>query len=267
MVEEDPVYASYLFRNRWPWQGRGVKKGLVLANTRTGFIKRIGQILLILVGLSVLLVICLRWVPPPTSAFMIRRHIENVFAGKNKIDIHCDWVNLQTVSPLVVLAVIAAEDQKFPHHFGFDFDSISKAMTFNKKGTRIRGASTITQQTAKNLFLWPGKSFLRKGLEAYFTVLLELFWSKERIVEVYLNIAEFGDGVYGVSAAAETFFRKPPSRLSRVDAAYLAAVLPNPRKMNVRRPTSYLRDRKQWIENQMDQLGVSYLTFLPIRKG
>jgi monofunctional glycosyltransferase len=222
-----------------------------------------GQLFFIAFGFSVAMVICLRWVPPPTSAFMLERHIDNLFAGsKNRIDIRYAWIRIEAVSPQVPLALIAAEDQKFSHHFGFDFESISKAMEHNKSGKRVRGASTITQQTAKNLFLWSGKSYLRKALEAYFTVLLEIFWPKERILEVYVNIAEFGDGVYGVSAAAEKFFGKHPSRLTRREAAYLAAVLPNPKLMNVRRPSSYVTERKRWIEGQMELLGAAYLNFL-----
>ncbi len=262
MPEEIIPYHSKLFRSRSLFRNKGWR----IENTPKGkpstFLKIIGQTIAIAMGLSVVMVICLRWVPPPTSAFMIIRHIDNLFAGENNIDIRYDWVRLSSVSSQVPLAVIAAEDQKFPHHFGFDLKSISKAMEYNKKGRRLRGASTITQQTAKNLFLWSGRSYLRKGLEAYFTVLLEIFWSKERILEVYINIAEFGNGIYGVSAAAENFFEKRPSRLSRRDAAWLAAVLPNPRQMNVRKPSFHVKERKRWIEGQMEQLGIAYLSLL-----
>lgn len=153
------------------------------------------------------------------------------------------------------LAVVASEDQKFPHHWGFDLEAISDAVENNLKGRRLRGASTITQQVAKNLFLWSGRSFVRKGLEAYFTVLLELLWSKNRILEVYLNIAEFGDGIYGVGIAAEAFYGKRPSGLTRSESAIMAAVLPSPRKLKVRDPSAFVIERAGWIEQQMEQLG------------
>jgi monofunctional biosynthetic peptidoglycan transglycosylase len=153
------------------------------------------------------------------------------------------------------LAVVAAEDQKFPHHWGFDFDSIANAVEHQGAKGRLRGASTITQQVARNLFLWPGRSYLRKGLEAYFTLLLELSWSKRRILEVYLNLAEFGDGTYGVAAAAQTFFGKRPTELQAQEAALLAAVLPNPTRLRVGNPSAYVRERAGWVEEQMAHLG------------
>src|SRR3990170_3240644 len=153
------------------------------------------------------------------------------------------------------LAVIAAEDQNFPFHFGFDFEQIEKAIEQSNRGRRLRGASTITQQVAKNLFLWEGRSFIRKGLEAYFYVLLELFWPKRRILEVYLNIAEFGDGTHGVYAAAKTFFGKHPSELTPSEAALLAAVLPHPKHLHANTPSPYVEERARWIEEQMEQLG------------
>jgi monofunctional biosynthetic peptidoglycan transglycosylase len=151
--------------------------------------------------------------------------------------------------------MVAGEDQKFPFHHGFDFDSIQDAMDAADEGRRLRGASTISQQTAKNLFLWNGRSFVRKGLEAYFTVLIELTWPKQRILEVYLNIAELGDGIYGVGAASDAFFRMPPSRLGPAQAARLAAVLPSPRRFHADRPTAYVQARANWIQQQMAQLG------------
>jgi monofunctional biosynthetic peptidoglycan transglycosylase len=153
------------------------------------------------------------------------------------------------------LAVVAAEDQKFPHHWGFDFESIADAVQEKGARGRPRGASTISQQVARNLFLWPGRSYLRKGLEAYFTVLLELLWPKRRILEVYLNVAEFGDGIYGIAAAAQAFFGKRPADLGRAEAALLAAVLPNPRRLHARNPSAYVRERALWIEEQMIHLG------------
>lgn len=163
----------------------------------------------------------------------------------------------------MALAVIAAEDQKFPQHWGFDWQQIKSAVKENKRRTHVRGASTITQQVAKNLFLWPGRSYVRKGLEAYFTVVLELLWSKQRILEVYLNIAEFSPGVFGVAAASARYFAKSAAGLNAHDAALLAAVLPNPRRLMLSRPSSYLHSRARWIRNQMDQLGgVNYLNTL-----
>ena len=151
--------------------------------------------------------------------------------------------------------MVAAEDQMFPEHFGFDLESISDAIDKHSKGRRLRGASTISQQVAKNLFLWSGRSFIRKGLEAYYTALIELIWPKRRILEVYLNIAEFGDGIYGVSAAGEAFFKKSPSKLSPSDAALLAAVLPSPARLRADRPSIYVNSRRLWILDQMLQLG------------
>lgn len=205
--------------------------------------------------LSIALVICLRWVRPPTSAVMIGDHLERLFSSKSESTIRYKWVAWETISPQMRLAVIAAEDQMFPSHWGFDFESIRDALEKNRRGGRLRGASTITQQVAKNLFLWAGRSYARKGLEAYFTILLELLWPKNRILEVYLNIAEFGDGVYGVRAAAETFLRKSPSSLTTRDAALLAAVLPNPKRFKVTNPSPYVLQRRYWIQRQMEQLG------------
>ena len=151
--------------------------------------------------------------------------------------------------------MIAAEDQNFPTHRGFDVESIQKAIDAAERGRRLRGASTISQQVAKNLFLWSGRSFVRKGLEAYFTVLIELTWPKRRILEVYLNVAELGDGVFGVEAASQRFFKKPAAKLGPSEAALLAAVLPNPIRFRANRPSAYVEERRAWILQQMDQLG------------
>jgi monofunctional biosynthetic peptidoglycan transglycosylase len=159
----------------------------------------------------------------------------------------------------MALAAVAAEDQKFPGHFGFDFEAMAEALEEIEEGGRFRGASTISQQVAKNLFLWKGKSFIRKGLEAYFTILIELSWSKRRILEVYLNLAEFGDGIYGVKAAAQRFFGKPPSALTKKQAALLAAVLPNPVKFQVSDPSESVKRKALKIEKQMSNLGKSFL--------
>ncbi len=216
--------------------------------------------LICIVVVSVALVLCLRWVPPCTSAVMIGDHLERLLSAKKHGGIRCQWVDLEEISPYMLLAAVASEDQLFPEHWGFDFESIQKAIEKRKRGGRLRGASTITQQTAKNLFLWNGRSYVRKGLEAYFALLLELMLPKKRILEVYLNIAEFGDGIYGIRAAAETYFHKKPSTLTRSDAALLAAVLPNPKRYKVRKPSSYVRSRHNWILHQMKLLGgVDYL--------
>lgn len=218
-------------------------------------LKRVVLLLvLVLVVLPVLVVLGMRWVHPPTSAFMLRYRLTTIL-DKKAPPLRQKWVKWAAISPSLPLAAVAAEDQKFPGHRGFDLESIEEAMEKNAKGKRIRGASTISQQVAKNLFLWPGRSYLRKGLEAYMTVLLELLWPKQRILEVYVNIAEFGEGVYGAQAAAETFFQKSPARLSVGEAALLAAVLPNPQRLRVDRPSAYVRERQEWIMGQMGQLG------------
>jgi monofunctional glycosyltransferase len=205
-------------------------------------------------ALSIVCVVALRWIPPLTSGVMMERRVEALIAWKSyKVDYR--WVPWTRISKHAGLAVIAAEDQTFPTHHGFDIESIQKAMDEAEKGRRLRGASTISQQVAKNVFLWSGRSFVRKGLEAYFTVLIELTWSKRRILEVYLNVAELGDGVFGVEAASRRFFDKPAAKLGPSEAALLAAVLPNPIRFRVNRPSGYVEDRRAWILQQMDHLG------------
>ncbi|MHA6204568.1 monofunctional biosynthetic peptidoglycan transglycosylase [Dyella soli] len=206
-------------------------------------------------GLTWLAVLVLRFVPPWTSAVMMERRVGALVHRDPGFRLQHRWVPWAQVSPYVPLAMVAGEDQKFPFHHGFDFDSIQDAMDAADEGRRLRGASTISQQTAKNLFLWNGRSFVRKGLEAYFTVLIELTWPKQRILEVYMNIAELGDGIYGVGAASDAFFRQPPSRLGPAQAARLAAVLPSPRRFRVDRPSGYVLGRANWIQQQMAQLG------------
>lgn len=207
------------------------------------------------VALTWLAVLVLRFVPPWTSAVMMERRLGALIHGETDFHLQHRWVPWGQVSSYVPLAMVAGEDQKFPFHHGFDFDSIQDAMDAADEGRRLRGASTISQQTAKNLFLWNGRSFVRKGLEAYFTVLLELTWPKQRILEVYMNIAELGDGIYGVGAASDVFFRTAPSRLSPAQAARLAAVLPSPRRFRVDQPSAYVQRRANWIQQQMAQLG------------
>jgi len=204
---------------------------------------------------TILSVLVLRWYAPPTTAYMLQSCLSAWKDGRDNYRVRYQWIPWEDISSQTKLAVIAAEDQKFPTHGGFDFESISDAWHERVNGIRQRGASTITQQVAKNIFLWPRKSFLRKGLEAYFTVLIEMFWSKKRILEVYLNIVEFGDGIYGVSAAGKIFFKKPATRLSLRNSAVLAAVLPNPSRFKANRPSAYVRKRSTWILNQMRLLG------------
>ncbi|HEF0063906.1 TPA: monofunctional biosynthetic peptidoglycan transglycosylase [Citrobacter pasteurii] len=194
--------------------------------------------------------------PVPFSAVMIERQLGAWLSGDFGYVAHSDWVSMDEISPWMGLAVIAAEDQKFPDHWGFDVSAIEKALAHNERNeSRIRGASTLSQQTAKNLFLWDGRSWVRKGLEAGLTLGMETVWSKKRILTVYLNIAEFGDGVFGVEAAAQRYFDKPASRLSLSEAALLAAVLPNPLRFKANAPSGYVRSRQAWIMRQMRQLG------------
>ncbi|MBJ8401569.1 monofunctional biosynthetic peptidoglycan transglycosylase [Citrobacter sp. SX206] len=194
--------------------------------------------------------------PVPFSAVMVERQLGAWIQGNFGYVAHSDWVSMDEISPWMGLAVIAAEDQKFPDHWGFDVSAIEKALAHNERNeNRIRGASTLSQQTAKNLFLWDGRSWVRKGLEAGLTLGIETVWSKKRILTVYLNIAEFGDGVFGVEAASQRYFRKPASRLSPSEAALLAAVLPNPLRFKASAPSGYVRSRQAWIMRQMRQLG------------
>ncbi|MFM8480896.1 MAG: monofunctional biosynthetic peptidoglycan transglycosylase [Gammaproteobacteria bacterium] len=209
---------------------------------------------LLAVGASVALVLLLRWVPPPTSAFMLAERVSAMAGGDFGYSNAYDWEPLERISPHAAMAAIAAEDQQFPFHAGFDFESIRKAVQHNAKSKRKRGASTISQQVAKNLFLWSGRSWVRKGLEVWFTVLIEAAWPKERILEVYLNVAEFGRGTWGVQAAAQKFFGKDAARLTRREAATLAAVLPNPKRLRVDRPSPYVQRRRDWIMTQMRAL-------------
>jgi monofunctional biosynthetic peptidoglycan transglycosylase len=226
---------------------------------RRPLLARLLRLLAILVAswlaLTWLVVLLLRFVPPWTSAVMMERQAAALLHGEKDFHLQHRWVPWREVSPYVPLAMVASEDQKFPFHHGFDFDSIQNAMDAADEGRRLRGASTISQQTAKNLFLWNGRSFVRKGLEAYFTVLIELMWPKQRILEVYMNIAQLGDGIYGVGAASDAFFRQPPSQLSAAQAARLAAVLPNPRVLHADRPSAYVQGRANWIQQQMAHLG------------
>ena len=199
--------------------------------------------------LTAIVVLVFRWVEPPTTAFMLQTQ-----PRPGVVALEYQWVDRDDIAFDAFAAVLAAEDQRFFLHNGLDFEEIQDAVGDRMRGRKLRGASTISQQVAKNLFLWPGRSFLRKGLEAYFTVLIEWLWPKQRILEVYLNIAEFGAGVYGVQAASVHFFSKPASRLRLDEAALLVAVLPNPKTLRVDAPTDYVRERQAWIIKQAQRL-------------
>lgn len=214
----------------------------------------IWRIILGFVILSVLSVIIFRWVPVPVTPLMVIRCIEQKSDGK-PMKMEHDWIPFEKISPKLQLAVVCSEDQNYLKHFGFDWGAIEKAMKENEEGKRVRGASTITQQTAKNVFLWPGRSYIRKGFEVWFTVLIEVFWSKERIMEVYLNSIEMGDGVYGAEAASQYWYKKKAEKLTKDEAAGIAAVLPNPRKYKANPPTNYIIKRKTWIKQQMNYWG------------
>ncbi|MBN6788821.1 monofunctional biosynthetic peptidoglycan transglycosylase [Pseudomonas fulva] len=222
-------------------------------------LRRLLRALLWFAAVSIVLVLVFRWVPPPGTALMFERKVQSWVSGE-PIDLQREWVSWDHISDDLKVAVIAGEDQKFASHWGFDIPAIQAALAFNERGGNVRGASTLTQQVAKNLFLWPGRSWLRKGLEAWFTGLMELFWTKQRILEVYLNSAEWGQGVFGAQAAARYHFGVEASQLSRQQAAQLAAVLPSPLKWNAGKPSTYVASRAGWIRRQMSQLGgPSYL--------
>jgi len=205
--------------------------------------------------LSILSVLLFRFVPVPVTPLMLIRCGEQLVGGST-LKMKKDWQSIDGISPNLVQAVVASEDNLFLSHHGFDFDAMEKAMAYNskKKGKKIKGGSTISQQTAKNVFLWPGRSYIRKGFEAYFTVLIELLWGKERIMEVYLNVIEMGDGIYGAEAASQAYFHKHASRLKKAEAAAIAAVLPSPMRWNPSNPTVYTLRREAWILRNMGHL-------------
>jgi monofunctional biosynthetic peptidoglycan transglycosylase len=214
-------------------------------------------------AVTVAVVIALRWIDPPFTTFMAADRIGALLSREQGYEFRHDWVDWPQISKHAAVAVIAAEDQQFPHHRGFDFKQINKALEDRERGRRVRGASTISQQVAKNIFLWRGQSWFRKGLEAGITVLIEACWSKQRILEVYLNVAEFSRGTYGVQAASQRFFRKDAAKLTRSEAALLAAVLPAPTRFRVDAPSRYVKKRQAWIQRQMNALGgTSYLAQL-----
>jgi monofunctional biosynthetic peptidoglycan transglycosylase len=205
-----------------------------------------------LMAISLFFVFLYKYINPPITPLMIIRHFESS-QGEETIKIY--WKALKEISPNAILAVIAAEDQKFFDHGGFDFEAIKKAFKKNRKNRKIKGASTISQQVAKNVFLWPSRTWIRKGFEAYFTLLIESIWSKRRILEVYINVVETGKNIYGFEAASKIYFHKSSSNLSVSEAALIAAILPNPKKRNIIKPSSLIISRKNWIIHQMNNLG------------
>ncbi len=228
---------------------------------RTGrlhrFLRIAGLAVVAWAAVTVLAVVALRWIDPPFTAFMIADRVSALVTRPPGYDFEYEWRDWEHISKNAAIAVVAAEDQKFPEHRGFDFKQIDKALADRERGRRVRGASTISQQVAKNLFLWRGQSWFRKGIEAGITVLIEAAWSKQRILEMYLNIAEFGRGTYGVQAASQRYLDKDAARLSQAEAALLAAVLPAPTRYKADAPSNYVRRRQAWIQRQIASLGGS----------
>ena len=212
------------------------------------------RIVIIFLILSVGSVILFRWTPVPITPLMLIRCVEQKAAGEKLVMKH-DWVSLEQISPKLQLAVVCSEDQNYLNHYGFDFKAIEKALKSKEEGKKIRGASTISHQTAKNVFLWPGRSYIRKAFEVYFTLLIELCWSKERIMEVYLNSIEMGNGIYGAESAAQYWFKTSAKNLSKDQSAAIAAILPNPLKYIAHPPGTYISKRKVWIKLQMSFWG------------
>lgn len=207
--------------------------------------------LLGLFGFSIFMVLLYKWVPVPGTPLMLIRKVETRADGKSAPPIQHDWVSLDQISPHLQLAVVCSEDQNYLKHYGIDWGAVEKAQRENETRSRPRGASTISQQTSKNVFLWQGRNYVRKGLEVYFTYLIETLWSKERIMEVYLNSIEMGDGIYGAEAASKAYFGKSASKLTKEEAALIAAILPNPRRYSAKRPSAYILSRQQHILHQM----------------
>lgn len=233
-----------------------------LPREKTGFFRRLRSLcrlalrwFLFCIAGTMAITLLFRWVPVPCSSLMIQRQIASLWETDKRYRFRYDWVNMERISPYAPLAVIASEDQKFFSHMGFDFEAMEKAWEHNLHRRRVHGASTISQQLAKNLFLWPQRSFLRKGMEVYFTLLLEGLWPKRRILEVYLNVVEFGPGLFGIEAASQTYFHKPAARLNSGEAALLAAILPSPLRSNPVRPSGYISQRAGHIQQQMQLMG------------
>lgn len=214
-------------------------------------LKFIGKVILYFLGISIGLVILFKFIPVPFTPLMFIRTFEQIDSN-DKVVWKRDWVSIDEMGTSIQKAVIASEDGKFTTHNGFDVKAIEKAYKNNQKGRKVKGGSTISQQTAKNVFLWPGRSYLRKGLEAYFTVLIEVVWGKERIMEVYLNSIEMGNGIYGIEAASQHWFNKSAKNLTKAEAAAIAAILPNPRVYKAKNSSRYIERRKNAIKRQMN---------------
>ncbi|MEG1376034.1 MAG: monofunctional biosynthetic peptidoglycan transglycosylase [Myroides sp.] len=214
-------------------------------------LKFIGKVILYFFGISIGLVILFKFIPVPFTPLMFIRTFEQI-GSNDKVVWKRDWVSIDEMGTSIQKAVIASEDGKFTTHNGFDVKAIEKAYKNNQKGRKVKGGSTISQQTAKNVFLWPGRSYLRKGLEAYFTVLIEVVWGKERIMEVYLNSIEMGNGIYGIEAASQHWFNKSAKNLTKAEAAAIAAILPNPRVYKAKNSSRYIERRKNAIKRQMN---------------
>lgn len=237
--------------------GKGIKRSRNSSKNHPWYKRLFRAVFKLLISLflfSILMVVVYRFAPVPVTVLQLSRCVEQ-FENDKPIRLRKDWVALDEISNKLQLAVVCAEDQKFLNHNGFDVKAIEKAIEHNRKGKRVRGASTISQQTAKNVFLWQGRTWVRKGLEVYFTALIELIWSKERIMEVYLNVIEMGDGIYGAEMASQIYFKKSASRLSASEAAILASILPSPRKYSALNPSKFVRSRQAWTINQMRHWG------------
>ncbi|WP_138430860.1 monofunctional biosynthetic peptidoglycan transglycosylase [Fodinibius saliphilus] len=209
--------------------------------------------------LSIFIVLLLRWITPPSTSFIVQRQYK-AWQNGHPLELQHQWVSMENISPHLKMAAISSEDQRFSDHWGLDINSIQKAIKEQKNGEDLRGASTITQQVAKNLFLWSDRSYLRKSIEAYLAIVIELLWPKKRILEVYLNIVEFGDGIYGAEAAAKRYFNKPAAQLSKWESAYMVTALPAPKRYNLDYPSDYMLSRSAWVMRYMDFLGnASYL--------
>lgn len=240
------------------WAMAKRKRATGKTNSKSPLLKKITNIVtkvfLWFLMVTVLWVLIYRFVNPPITLLMIQRNIERSSDDK-PFKMEKKWVDFEDISDNMKRAAVSAEDQLFLKHIGFDLKAIEKAFATNKKGKKVKGGSTISQQTAKNVFLWPGRSWIRKGFEAYFTLLIEMLWSKERILEVYLNVIEMGDGIYGAEAAAQAYFGKSCTELSRSQAALIAACFPNPRRWNPKKATQYIRHRQFLIMKNMRRLG------------
>ncbi len=224
------------------------KKRTFLARLRRWFV----WLLLVWFATTLLLVLALRWFDPPTTAFMLQRLYSN---EHDAVEIQHEWREWNRIAPSLAMSVIASEDQKFKDHWGFDVAAIQQVIKDKRAGKKMRGASTISQQLAKNIFLWSGRSWVRKGLEVYFTAAIEAMIPKQRILELYLNVVEFGDGVYGAEAAAQAIFGVRADALSGTQSALLAARLPSPKKYTIQPPSDLMKQRANWIKEQIIQLG------------